>query len=842
MSKHQNFESVKLVCHGRWTEVLPSLTDLDGQRFDGKHGPCPRCGGKDRFRAFDDFAETGGTICNQCGPNADGIATIAWLLDCTQTEAMHLIAGDFGPISKQRIQPKKPSSKPSSAAVALDVRDRIYCQLLAASPLQKEDRDDLERRGLTDKAIDIASYGTLDANTAADVARTVLQETRCGESALLRVPGFVTDKGTVTLTSWLGPGILIPCRDSTGQIHSLKVRRRNPHSGAKRYVHFSGGHAKKQRSSSICHVPRGIPTEPETIRVTEGELKADVTNLLTSTPTIGVPGINQWNKALPVLEKLGSSQVLIAFDAPEYLDASKPTGKYAAEFLRELIRLGYEVAIETWPASAGKGIDDAIANQEVISKMDPGWLCCIRPDLTAKNEGEAKLQTLSLSKPETQTDLANSRRFIELNGDRIRYCYQWKTWLVWDGNRWAENSAGEVERLAKNVSDLLWKEAQEINDPGARRFAANSASLRAIRAIVELGKSECPIDPAEMDQDGWLLNCANGTLDLRTGIVRPAQPSDLITSICPTSFDPEARSSEWETFLDSTFGGDHSLIAYVQRLLGYCLTADSSEQTLPVMWGTGANGKSTLLNAFMGMLGTDYAIKAPNNLLLTKKHESHPTELADLHRKRFVVCVETPHNARLNETLVKELTGGDRIRARRMHRDFFEFEPTHKLILCTNHKPNVHGTDHGIWRRLALIPFAQTFWNPARGETGPPELQLDSEISERLTECRESILAWCVKGCRDWRRSGLLFPDAVREATSQYRAAEDVIGQWVGERCVITNESRIKSAEAYTDYESWCSKNGENKSSKKSFGQYMSNRFEPKQSNGRVYLGIGLKN
>ncbi len=841
MSKRQSFELVKQACHGRWGGILPQLVNLGRQVFDGKHGPCPQCGGEDRFRAFDDFAETGGTICSRCGPHADGIATVAWLLDCTQAEAMHMIADDVGSNSNQRPRPKESSSSKRHLGVEeLEFRDQVYRHLLASSPIHIEDRHDLERRGLTDEAIDLAGYGTLDSKTAANVTKVVLQETRCSESALVRVPGFVTKQGTVTLASWLGPGILIPCRNAEGQIQSLKVRRRTPRSNAHRYAYFSGGSRNKQRCSSLCHVPCRIPSGSETVRVTEGELKADVTNLLTSTPTIGVPGINQWNKALPVLAHLQPRRVLIAFDAPEYLVASKPTGKHAADFFRELIRIGYEVAIETWPASAGKGIDDVTVEGESISQINLEGLYRLRPDLATKYEGELKLRTLQLSKPESRTDLANSRRFIDRYGEEIRYCYKWKSWFVWDGKRWAEDCTGQVMQRAKTLPDLLWAEAKELGDDSARSFAAKSGSAKAILAMTGLAKSERPMKIDEMDQNGWQLNCVNGTLDLRTGELCPATPDDMITKLCPTSFNPDASSEVWTSFLNSTFGHDKKLIEFVQRLLGYSLTAQTTEQILPVMWGEGANGKSTLLTAFMETVGADYTMKAPHNLLLASRRNSHTTELADLVGKRFVACVETPDESRLNEALVKELTGGDRIRARRTHCNSFEFGPTHKLILCTNHRPRVSGTDHGFWRRIALIPFCQKFWNPGEGGSGPIELKINPNLSEELASEKEAILAWCVRGCLDWQKYGLLQPAVVREATTEYRTAEDVIAQWIASRCVESPEFELSARDAYEDYENWCSETSESHVTKQKFGARMKRRFKSRRSNGIWYSGVRI--
>src|SRR5262249_47330418 len=199
---------------------------------------------------------------------------------------------------------------------------------------------------------------------------------------------------------------------------------------------------------------------------------------------------------------------------------------------------------------------------------------------------------------------------------------------------------------------------------------------------------------------------------------------DYLTKLCPTEYNPEATCPVFLRFLDALFGSNAELIVFIQRLLGCCLSGDISEQVLPIFWGTGANGKSTLLNAVMEAMGEDFAMKASADMLMTSRGERHPTELAQLFGKRLVVASESSEGRRLNEALIKDLTGGEPIRARRMREDFWEFKPTHKVILVTNHKPEVRGRDAGIWRRLRLVPFMLRFWDPNEPDcpdSVPPE-------------------------------------------------------------------------------------------------------------------------
>mgnify|MGYP002526252423 FL=1 len=269
---------------------------------------------------------------------------------------------------------------------------------------------------------------------------------------------------------------------------------------------------------------------------------------------------------------------------------------------------------------------------------------------------------------------------------RIALHHPWGQWLVWDGARWKREHDGAPIRLAKSIADNIWKTARDANDARLLRFAAMTASLRSINAMLELSQSDLPLVPDDMDGDGWLLNCLNGTVDLRTGELREHRREDSLTLLCPTRFDPAAKSPRWDKFLQDIFAGDVELIQFVQRFFGYSLTSDVREQVLPIFWGVGANGKSTLLNAFLQVLGSEYSMQAPPDLLMVKRADSHPTERADLFRKRFVSAIKTENGCRLAESLIKQLTGGERIRARRMRQDFWEFDPSHKMVLCTNHK------------------------------------------------------------------------------------------------------------------------------------------------------------
>jgi putative DNA primase/helicase len=244
--------------------------------------------------------------------------------------------------------------------------------------------------------------------------------------------------------------------------------------------------------------------------------------------------------------------------------------------------------------------------------------------------------------------------------------------------------------------------------------------------MLQLARSEpgIPVQPDELDRDSSLLNCPNGTINLRSGMLHPHRPDDLLTQLCPTEFCPDATAPIWDDFLTKVFSGDSEVISFVQRFLGYCMTADTSESVMLVAVGNGANGKSTLLGTVLHVLGDDYGIVPDKSILVRQRTSGHSTELMDLFGKRLAVASETEDSQRLNESTVKALTGGDAVRGRRMREDTWQFLPTNKFVLQTNHKPTIQGSDDGIWRRLILLNFEQRFWNPDSDRTGPAELSI----------------------------------------------------------------------------------------------------------------------
>jgi putative DNA primase/helicase len=410
------------------------------------------------------------------------------------------------------------------------------------------------------------------------------------------------------------------------------------------------------------------------------------------------------------------------------------------------------------------------------------------------------------------TELGNARRLADTNGHRLRYVQAWRRWLAWDGRRWSRDERGAEMVAAKAVVDSLYTDVAALANRAAAgdvhagalvvdmgKFAKASSSAKACNAMLALARSEQPIAAAasEFDRDPFALNLLNGTLDLRTGQLRPHRQTDLITRLAPVTYDPDATCPGWDRFLVRVLP-DEEVRRFVQRFIGYCLTGDVSEQVLAFVYGLGANGKSVLLDVMLGLLG-DYGCRAAPELVLAKQGEAHPTEVAHLEGRRFVVASEIEQGRAWAESLIKRITGDTTITARHMKQDFYTFEATHKLVIAANTRPTVRGTDDGIWRRMRLVPFDVTI----------PLAERDRGLVARLVATEgPSILTWAVTGCLAWQRDGLGAPAAVEQATADYREEQDVLGLWISEECVLLPGVFAPAAALYDSYAAWCRRHG----------------------------------
>lgn len=456
---------------------------------------------------------------------------------------------------------------------------------------------------------------------------------------------------------------------------------------------------------------------------------------------------------------------------------------------------------------------------------------------TAEDNGDRPPDSGRPLRIEHATDLGNARRLAARHGDELRYCHPWRSWLVWNGQRFRRDGTGEIDRRAKHTVASIYREAASIDDEAEReliaKHAVKSEAETRLRAMVSLAASEPGIAVAasDLDADPYLLSCANGTVDLRTGELRAADPRDLLTRGTDVPYKPNAKCPRWRQFLAEVLGGDVELGRFLQRLIGYSLTGDTREHVLAVLHGAGCNGKTTLVEIVKRLLG-DLATSAAFDTFARAPADRGPrNDLARLHGTRMVVASESGEGRRLDETTVKQLTGGDTVAARFLYGEHFEFVPGFKLWLVTNHRPRVDGGDDAIWRRLRLVPFEQTF-----------EGREDRGLRGALEEELPGILTWAVKGCLTWQRDGLGKAGAVETATQAYREDEDVLAAFLTERCAP--EGEIEAIELRGAYEAFCGALGERPLGSRVLGRRLARKgIESRRGaqGRRIYVGVRLR-
>jgi putative DNA primase/helicase len=372
------------------------------------------------------------------------------------------------------------------------------------------------------------------------------------------------------------------------------------------------------------------------------------------------------------------------------------------------------------------------------------------------------------------TDTGNATHLVQLHGHRLHYIPPWGKWLVCaDDGFWVlDHRDVQVRELAKDVGRALKEEAMGLRDGTEAKkvfaFAFRSLNAHAITSMVDLarGIDGIPIDHEAMDADGWLLGVENGVVHLRVGKLRPADPADLMTMRCPVAWDENASAQRWEQALEEWFP-DPEVRAYVQRVAGSALVGAQRDHVFVIHYGGGRNGKGTFTRALQRVLGP-YAGVIHLSLLVESKYASHDTVKADLFRSRLAIASETAKRVRLDEASVKNLTGADRITARRMREDPWEFDPTHSLWLQTNHLPEIGGRDTGIWSRIRVVKWESTFDGDAQ----------DKDLDTTLAGEAPGILRWLVEGCLSWQEHGLSEPEAVIRETLAYRQSEDAFARF----------------------------------------------------------------
>ena len=435
-------------------------------------------------------------------------------------------------------------------------------------------------------------------------------------------------------------------------------------------------------------------------------------------------------------------------------------------------------------------------------------------------------------------DIGNAERFVAQHGDNVRYNHTARHWLLWTGTHWRCDDAGAVRELAKQTARRIYAEAAQSANSGqdARaavlsRWAGASAGERRLGAMVNMAATDpaVAVTAAQLNRGDLLLNVQNGTINLATGELRPHDQADLLTYALPVAYDPAATCPTGDRFLAR---GAPGLAVYLARAVGYTLSGTAVEQCLLFLYGRGANGKTTFIETIAALMG-DLAHKARAAALMAEAAERIPNEIAVLAGKRFVVASELADGGRLNEGLVKDLTGNDAISARFLYGEPFTFRPSFVLWLYGNHRPVIVGTDEGIWRRVHLVPFTVQI----------PPAERDPALPAKLRAELPGILAWAVRGWRAHQQHGLGTPEAVTAATADYRAESDVLGHFIAEKCVVGPTTSARANELYSAYAEWAEASGLRPLSSVKFAVALAERGfikGPRTSRGHVWQGIGL--
>jgi putative DNA primase/helicase len=388
--------------------------------------------------------------------------------------------------------------------------------------------------------------------------------------------------------------------------------------------------------------------------------------------------------------------------------------------------------------------------------------------------------------------------------------------------------------MVRNIYGELYKTADYRDRLEIEKYAIQSESVRRRESFVKAASWILDLNAStdDLDRNPWLLNVENGTIDLKTGELLPHRQEDMITKIARVRYDREADCPMWKQFIREIMDFKGDLIGFLQTAAGWAISGDTSEQSMFILYGTGANGKSTFLNVIMNILG-DYAIATPTETFMKRNNDSTTNDIARLRGTRFVTTTETEQGKRLSEHLIKQVTGNDHMTARFLYGEYFDFVPTFKIFMATNHKPVIRGTDHGIWRRIKLIPFT----------TRIPEEKQDKHLEQKLLEEKSGILNWLIEGVLRWKEGGLKTPAVIANATDEYRGEMDVIGNFIKERCVQGPGLSIRARELFRVYQEWCEENNEHATSERMFGLRLKELcIEQKRfSDGRYWQGIMVR-
>ncbi len=466
-----------------------------------------------------------------------------------------------------------------------------------------------------------------------------------------------------------------------------------------------------------------------------------------------------------------------------------------------------------------------------MSAAEAGWPPVAKPGTPEARAAVARLRV--------QQRADDAREHAAVHHGQARFAYRLAAshagrllhvygvgWHWWDGSRWAADDRGEATRAV--LDELRSALAESLDDRDLRADVRKAESASGVAGVLELAAALEPFAAtvSDLDADPYLLNTSGGTVDLRTGQVRPCDPRDRITKVTGTGYDPAAASESWETFLAQAIP-DVEVRDFLRRLIGLSLIGKTPEHVLPILTGTGRNGKGTFVRTVAAALG-DYAIEAEPDLFLARDR-AHPTGQMDLRGVRLATMQETDEGKRLAVGTVKRLTGGDTIRARAMRQDFVQFEPSHLAMMITNHLPKVPADDPALWARLLVVPFDMSFLG-----------REDTTLGDRLLLELPGVLAWAVRGYGEYAARRLDPPEAVKARTRTYQVSSDAIAQFVEDKCLTVGY--VRSSELWAAWTAWCRDSGEEPGGQRQFNDQLENRGYRRRvtMTGKVFDGLCL--
>ncbi|WP_342550939.1 phage/plasmid primase, P4 family [Lysinibacillus sp. FSL M8-0216] len=436
-------------------------------------------------------------------------------------------------------------------------------------------------------------------------------------------------------------------------------------------------------------------------------------------------------------------------------------------------------------------------------------------------------------------DTGNAQRLRDAYGDHIRYSYIRKNWYYYDGKIWQIDQEGMIKMLVDKTVEKMKNEAlfipegvdeEEVRNNFIKHIKATRSSKGKTNMLKET-EHLTSVKPSQFDSDIDLFNVQNGYLDLKTSTLMEHDKSKYFTKISNVEFTDKIGCSLWLEFLDQIFDGDKALIDYMQRAVGYSLSGSTQEQMMFILYGNGRNGKSVFLDIITEMFGSYATNIQPQTIMVKQQSSGANSDIARLAGARLVTTTEPNEGVRLDEGLVKQLTGGDKVTARFLYENEFDFEPQFKLWMATNHKPIIRGTDDGIWRRLAIIPFTVQI----------PENKIDYNLTNKLKREITAILNWAVEGYLKWQKDGLKEPEIIKQQRQEYRVEMDSIECFIEECCIKAPQFRVPAKTLFNEYKNWASDNGQYMMSSTKFGREMGKKFNKIKTNGTMhYAGVRL--